>query len=143
MVQKVTSSMERYLQIIYRLQEKNGVATTGELARKLGVVPGTITNTIKRLKMYGLVEHKPHLGVKLTDTGRRNAFNTVKKHRILSQLLTNILDVEPTLAHNVAFDIVNVIPSVVIRKIEDKLRRTEKEECTGKNLHLVLRLNSS
>ena len=55
MTRKVSASIERYLEGIYRLQEKNGIATTSEIIKLLNVVPGTITNTMKRLKREGLV----------------------------------------------------------------------------------------
>ena len=54
MTRKVSASIERYLEGIYRLQEKNGIATTSEIIKLLNVVPGTITNTMKRLKREGL-----------------------------------------------------------------------------------------
>lgn len=54
MTRKVGASIERYLEGIYRLQEKNGIATTSEIIKLLNVVPGTITNTMKRLKREGL-----------------------------------------------------------------------------------------
>jgi len=80
MSRKVTVSIERYLKGIYILQEKNGVARTSELVKLLGVVPGTITNTMKRLKREGLVAHQPYKGVKLTKEGHKIALYAIRKH---------------------------------------------------------------
>jgi DtxR family Mn-dependent transcriptional regulator len=105
MTKKVTASIERCLKGIYTLQEKNGVARTSELVKLLDVVPGTITNTMKRLKREGLVTRQPYKGVKLTEEGRKIALETIRKHQLLERLLTDILHVEQTLAYEVAFNI--------------------------------------
>jgi len=121
MTRKVTASVERYLEGIYILQEKNGVARTSELVKLFGVVSGTITNTIKRLKRDGLVAHQPYRGIKLTEEGNKIALRAIRKHQLLTRLLTDILDVEPTLTYDVAFNIAYYIPDSIIKKIEKTL----------------------
>jgi len=121
MTAKVTASVERYLEGIYILQEKNGVARTSELVKLFGVVSGTITNTIKRLKRDGLVAHQPYRGIKLTEEGNKIALRAIRKHQLLTRLLTDILDVEPTLTYDVAFNIAYYIPDSIIKKIEKTL----------------------
>ncbi|HDQ06440.1 MAG TPA: metal-dependent transcriptional regulator [Candidatus Bathyarchaeota archaeon] len=121
MTRKVTASVERYLKGIYILQKKKGVARTSELVKLFGVVSGTITNTMKRLERDGLVAHQPYRGVKLTEEGRKIALYAMRKHRLLSRLLTEILHIEQTLAYEVAFNIGYYIPDSVIEKIEEAL----------------------
>lgn len=122
MTTKVTASMERYLEGIYILQEKNGFARTSELAKMFGVVCGTITNTVNKLKREGLVNHQPHQGITLTEKGNRIAFRAAKRHRLLTRLFTELLDVQPTLANRVAFSIEYYIPDNMIKKIEKILK---------------------
>lgn len=128
MTRKGASSIEKYLKGIYRLQEKNGVARTSELVKLLGVVPGTITNTVKRLKREGLVAHQPYRGVKLTEEGRKITLYAIRKHRLLERLLTDILHVEQTLAYEVAFNIGCYIPDSIVERIEEALKI--KQEAT-------------
>ncbi len=52
---EVTAVTEEYLECIYRLQKKSGVARTSEIVKSLQVAPGTVTNTVKQLKKDGLV----------------------------------------------------------------------------------------
>ncbi|MDG6221809.1 MAG: hypothetical protein QCH99_00925 [Candidatus Bathyarchaeota archaeon] len=59
MPKHVTPCFERYLEGIYILQEKNEFARTGDLAKMFGVVYGTVTNTVSKLKNKGLVHHQP------------------------------------------------------------------------------------
>ncbi|NIQ05854.1 MAG: hypothetical protein GWO20_09065, partial [Candidatus Korarchaeota archaeon] len=40
MEQKISSQAEEYLEAIFRLQKRKGIAKTTELANELGVVPG-------------------------------------------------------------------------------------------------------
>ena len=70
----LTKSERETLKAIYRLtarQDQVGAAHTGDLAETLGVTPGTMTATVKRLADRGLVDHVPYRGVELTGVGRR------------------------------------------------------------------------
>ncbi|MFB0502553.1 MAG: metal-dependent transcriptional regulator, partial [Candidatus Bathyarchaeia archaeon] len=102
MVTIVSSVIEEYLEVIYRLQERSGVARTLELAEMLNVAPGTITNTVERLEKESLIVHEPYKGVRLTEKGRGIALRMVRKHRLSERLLTDILDVEWDKVHDAA-----------------------------------------
>ena len=49
----------------------------------------TITKTIQELACAGLVTHAPYHGICLTDMGKRYAGYCIKRHRILSLMLTH------------------------------------------------------
>ena len=91
---EVSVVTEEYLESIFRLQEKRGIARTSEIVKLLKVAPGTVTNTIERLERKGLVTHTPYKGVKLTEEGARIAMRVIRKHRLSERLLTDILHVE-------------------------------------------------
>jgi DtxR family Mn-dependent transcriptional regulator len=118
---KVTSATEEYLEIIYRLEEKSGVATTSDLVRSLKVAPGTVTNTIARLEKESLVIHEPYRGVKLTEKGRRIALQTIRKHRLSERLLTDLLNVEWERVHEAACKLEHSISDEIAKKIEKAL----------------------
>jgi len=118
---EVTSATEEYLEIIYRLQEKSGVATTSDLVKSLKVAPGTITNTIARLEKESLVIHKPYRGVRLTEKGRRIALRTIRKHRLSERLLTDLLNVEWEKVHEAACKLEHSISDEIAKKIEKAL----------------------
>ena len=117
----VTSAIEEYLEIIYRLQEKGGVATTSDLVKSLKVAPGTVTNTIARLKRESLVIHEPYRGVRLTEKGRRIALRTIRKHRLSERLLTDLLNVEWENVHEAACKLEHSISDEIAKKIEKAL----------------------
>ncbi|MGQ9543550.1 MAG: metal-dependent transcriptional regulator [Candidatus Bathyarchaeia archaeon] len=98
----VSTSIEEYLENIYRLQEMEGVARTKELAGRMRVALGTVTNTIESLERKGLIKHRPYRGVKLTRKGERMAVDVLRRHRLAERLLTDILKMDWMDVHEVA-----------------------------------------
>jgi DtxR family Mn-dependent transcriptional regulator len=82
----------------------------------LKVSPGTVTNTVKRLKRERLITHKAYKGIKITEKGRKIALSAIRKHLSIEKLLTDILHVERPLAYKVAFNIGYYIPDSVVKK---------------------------
>lgn len=88
----LTASVEDYLKAIYELESRMGSAATSDVADALAVAPASVTGMIRRLAAQGYLEHEPYRGVKLTDSGRRAALRTIRRHRILESYLTGVLD---------------------------------------------------
>jgi DtxR family Mn-dependent transcriptional regulator len=121
-MEQVTSVVEEYLETIYRLQKKSGVAKTSALVKSLKVVPGTITNTIERLEKEGYVTHKPYKGVKLTEKGRKIALTVLRKHRLSERLLVDILHLDWDKVHEAACKLEHGITNEIIKPLEKTLR---------------------
>ena len=117
----VSSTAEEYLEAIYRLEKKTGFAKTMELARQLKVVPGSITNTIESLERRGLVMHEPYRGVKLTERGKKMALNVLRKHRLAERLLTDILHLDWSEAHDAACELEHALPANITKLLEKAL----------------------
>ena len=117
----VSSEAEEYLEAIYRLEKKTGLAKTMELARQLKVVPGSVTNTIEGLERRGLVIHEPYKGVKLTEKGRKLALNVLRRHRLAERLLTDILHLDWSEAHDAACKLEHAIATDIIKPLEKAL----------------------
>jgi DtxR family Mn-dependent transcriptional regulator len=104
------------LKAIYRLSG-DGDAHTGVLAERLGLSPGTITATMKRLADRGLVDHKPYRGVELTDAGRRAAIASIRRHRIVERFLADMLGYAWNEADRLATSFEHDLP----QEVEDRL----------------------
>jgi DtxR family Mn-dependent transcriptional regulator len=87
----LTKSERETLKAIYRATRDATDAHTGVLADALGVAPGTITATVKKLADRGLVDHRPYRGVELTKTGRQMAIAAIRRHRIVERFLSDML----------------------------------------------------
>jgi DtxR family transcriptional regulator, Mn-dependent transcriptional regulator len=90
-VESITKSERETLKAIYRLTRDRAEAQTGALADALGVAPGTVTVTVKRLAERGVVDHRPYHGVVLTPRGRRSAVAAIRRHRIVERFLADML----------------------------------------------------
>ena len=121
MSEEVTAVIEEYLEGIYRLQERSRVARTSEIVELLEVVPGTVTNTVERLEKERYVTHEPYKGVRLTEKGRKIALHVIRRHRLSERLLTDILHVKWSEAHEAACRLEHSITGDLIKKLEKAL----------------------
>src|SRR3954447_15996032 len=87
----LTKPERETLKAMYRLTRSGDGAHTGSLAEALGVTPGTVTSTVKRLADRGIVDHRPYHGVELTAEGRRSAVAAIRRHRIVERFLADML----------------------------------------------------
>jgi DtxR family Mn-dependent transcriptional regulator len=121
MSEETTAVVEEYLEAIYRLQEKSGVARTSDMVESLKVVPGTVTNTVERLEKEGYITHEPYKGVKLTKKGLKIALGVVRRHRLSERLLTDILHMEWDKVHDPACKLEHSITDEIIKPLEKTL----------------------
>ena len=117
----VTDQAEEYLEAIYRLENKTGYARTMELSRELGVVPGSITNTVENLERKQLVIHEPYKGVKLTPSGRKIASSILRRHRLAERLLTDFLQIDWSEVHDPACRLEHALTPEILKPLEKAL----------------------
>jgi DtxR family Mn-dependent transcriptional regulator len=88
-----SDAVEDYLKAIYGLQERDGLARTGALARQLGITAGSVTEMIKRMARMSprLISYRQHHGVTLTARGRQAAVAIIRRHRLLETFLHQVL----------------------------------------------------
>lgn len=94
MRENLTQSIEDYLKAIFELTQKEGRASTTQLAEYLNVTPASVTGMIKKLSTTTppLLEYKKHRGVILTSQGRDIALEILRHHRLLELFLHKVLD---------------------------------------------------
>ncbi|HEX9862903.1 MAG TPA: metal-dependent transcriptional regulator [Candidatus Bathyarchaeia archaeon] len=121
-IMEVTAVIEEYLECIYKLQEKSGVARTSDIVKSLNVTAGTVTNTVEWLEKQGLVTHRPYKGVKLTQKGTKIALRVIRKHRLSERLLVDILHMKQAKVHDIACKLEHCITDEMIEPLEKALR---------------------
>ena len=117
----VSNHAEEYLEAIYRLESKVGFARTMDLARELGVVPGSITNNIENLERKGLVIHEPYKGTKLTENGQKIAASILRRHRLAERLLTDFLHLDWSEVHDPACKLEHALSPEILKPLEKAL----------------------
>ncbi len=109
------------LKAIYRLTVARHVlntqAHTGDLAEALGVSPGTVTATIKRLADRQLAHHRPYKGVVLTPAGQQAVVGAIRRHRIVERFLSDMLGYPWNEADRLAGSFEHELP----QEVEDRM----------------------
>ncbi len=81
---------EDYVEAIAELTEATGEARVTDLARRLGVTHVTVNRTIARLQRNGYVTSQPYRAIFLTETGKKLATESKKRHDVVVQYLRSI-----------------------------------------------------
>lgn len=89
----LTEPTQDYLKAIYELSRSHQIASTNDLAGKLGISPASVTGMIQRLASSKppLVNYRKHQGVTLTKPGERAALEVIRHHRLLETYLVENL----------------------------------------------------
>lgn len=117
----ISNESEEYLEAIYRLEERDGVAKTTQLANQLKVMPGSVTNTIENLEKRQMVSHEPYKGVKLTKKGRELALKVIRRHRLAERLLTDFLHMDWSKVHDEACKLEHNLSETIMKPLEKAL----------------------
>jgi DtxR family Mn-dependent transcriptional regulator len=89
----LTQSTQDYLKHIFELTEAGAPASTNDLAKRLGVKPGSVTGMIQKMATTEppLVDYFKHQGVTLTQEGEQAALEVLRHHRLLESWLVQSL----------------------------------------------------
>ncbi len=100
--QKLSASLEDYLEAIYNLSIAETVARSKDIAELLRVSRASVTSALRALAEKELVNYKPYGTITLTDKGRKLAARVAGRHEILRQFFNDVLGVAPETAHAAA-----------------------------------------
>ena len=118
-----TSTVENYLKEILVITLEEGVSKVpmGQVAKVLGVTPGTATSMAKTLERDGWIKYFPRVGVSLTRKGRRLAMNMLRRHRLLETFLVETLGLDWSEIHVEAEELEHAISEKVLEKLDEFL----------------------
>jgi len=88
---------EEYVETIFFLQNKKGLAKTGKISSEMGIQPSSVTEMLQKLQEEGYIQYEPYKGAILTEAGKELAREVMKKHKIIADFL-EIIGVERELA---------------------------------------------
>ncbi len=89
-MEKLSTTVEDYLSLIYVMQRDNMPVVGAQLAEILGVTPPTVTNTLKRLVRDKLVTMDEN-GTRLTEEGWESARTVVRRHMLTEWMMVRRL----------------------------------------------------
>jgi DtxR family Mn-dependent transcriptional regulator len=131
--EKITASLEDYLEAIYKIiEEKQGVKAI-EISRKLGVGRSSVTEALKTLADKGLVNYGRYDVISLTSAGEKVAQQVIFKHDALYEFFTGILGVAPEDAHENACRVEHVISEDLLKRLIAFIEFNKQFQCTNHN----------
>lgn len=124
-----TLSVENYVKAIYHISTASaeGLATTSELARRLGVAPASVTGMLRTLAESGLAVYQAYEGVRLTEAGRRLALCVVRRHRLVELFLVHTLGLSWDEVHEEAEHWEHVVSDRVLDRIDEVLHYPDRD----------------
>lgn len=117
-----TSTVEDYLKhILLAQQGQPERVSTGQIAGRMGLSPGTVTAMLKTLADSGLVAYEPYSGVRLTDSGRQLATHVLRRHRLLELFLVEVLGLDWSEVHAEAEQLEHAASDRLIERMDEML----------------------
>ena len=119
-----TSTVEDYLKCIHNEEQRGdeqSLVSTGRIAAKMNVAPGTVTAMVKTLTESGLVDYEPYMGVRLTEQGRSLAVHVLRRHRLIELFLVRIMGMDWSAVHEDAEVLEHAVSERLIERIDEML----------------------
>jgi DtxR family transcriptional regulator, Mn-dependent transcriptional regulator len=118
---EINHTVEDYLRSIYRVQERDGRASTTALARELAISSAAVTEMVRRLADIGLLEYQRYQGAVLTPLGMEHAVVVTRRHRLWEVFLINRLGFAWDEVHEIADALEHVASEVLIDRLDGYL----------------------
>lgn len=114
-----SQSEENYLKAIYHLSLiSNKGISTNSIAKKLETKASSVTDMIKKLSEKEVVVYKKYQGVILTNFGRKEAANIVRKHRLWEVFLVENLNFSWDEVHDVAEQLEHIKSPKLVKQLD-------------------------
>ena len=115
--QKLTTSLEDYLEAVVLLVRQGHVARVRDIAKHLGVSMPSVTAALKGLSKRGLVNYDPYQVVTLTEAGAESGEEIHKRHRVLRGFLADVLGLEPEAAERYACKMEHAVDAALLERL--------------------------
>ena len=114
-------SKENYLKAILEAEAEGHQVIPAMLAHWLEVSPPAVTMALKRLKRDGFAEVGADGIVRLTATGRENAYRTALRHHLIERMFSEIFGMEWYEIHEEAERLEHAVSPAFEEKLKEKL----------------------
>jgi len=112
---------ENYLKALFALSADTGEVNVNELSRRLGLKMPTVTNMMKKFAAKKLVFHESYRPLRLTDKGRKEAAQIIRKHRLTEMFLVEKMGFGWENVHDIAEQVEHVQSTAFFEKMDELL----------------------
>ncbi|WP_072312832.1 metal-dependent transcriptional regulator [Agrococcus sp. Marseille-P2731] len=113
----LVDTTEMYLRTILDLEEEGITPLRARISERLHHSGPTVSQTVARMERDGLVVVAPDRHLELTEEGRVLATRVLRKHRLAERLLTDVIGLDWSLAHDEACRWEHVMSEQVERRL--------------------------
>ena len=114
---KLTASLEDYLEAIYNLEINNQVVKPVDISKTFNISRASVTEALKKLAQKGYVVYDKNDPLSLTELGFQTAKSIITKHQILQDFFEKNLGLSKEEASFNACKIEHVITENAFQKI--------------------------
>jgi DtxR family Mn-dependent transcriptional regulator len=115
----LTSVMEDYLEAIFDLDKDKKVVRVKDIAKRMNVKMPTVSSMLKTLNSRGLVHYEKYEYVELTKNGAKVGREMRRRHEVLRQFLTDILNIRPKTADEEACMMEHALSTATLNRLAD------------------------
>ena len=120
----LSSVAQDYLKVVWNAQEwSSDPLTVKQLAQRLGVTAGTVSEGVRKLAEAGLIDHARYGQIALTERGRDAALAVVRRHRLIETLLVETFGYGWDEVHEEAEILEHAISEAFLERIDASLGR--------------------
>ena len=94
MEEKLTKSLETYLLAIDTLLETQKKIIVKDVSEYMHVGGASAADAVKKLREKGFINYEPYGNITLTSLGEKTAIVKKYRHRVISEFLNQVLDIE-------------------------------------------------
>ena len=135
-MEKLSVSLEDYIEEIYNQVLKNGQAKVTAIAETLNVKKASVSGALNTLSEKKLVNYSPYSPITLTAEGENIAKNILKKHEKITEFFKEVLNISDEEARETACKMEHIVSEKLFKnmtKFTKFVKTNLKEEI--KNLY--------
>lgn len=117
MNEKLTSSLEDYLEAIYIIIKQNNSVKAIDISRKLGVSRASTTEALKKLAQKKLINYGRYDAISITPLGESLAKEVANKHTSLFEFFKYVLGASDDESQKNACAIEHIISADILERI--------------------------
>ncbi len=99
---QLSETIENFLEVILELERRNKVARAKDIAERLGIQRGSVTGALKNLEEKKLINYEPYSFITLTEKGAQIAKAITRRHTVLKDFLSKVLQLDEETAEATA-----------------------------------------
>ncbi|UII24055.1 metal-dependent transcriptional regulator [Fulvivirga ligni] len=113
---------ENYLKTIYHIfEETSAPVSTNSIAEAMNTKAASVTDMIKKLSAKGVISYQKYKGVKISETGEKEALQVIRKHRLWETFLVEKLKFNWDEVHDVAEQLEHIKSPLLIKRLDEFL----------------------